>query len=78
MAMLKVDPGPKIGFILNILLDEILDDPEKNGKKYLSEQAKKLNGESLAKLEKMFKMAQDKTREAAEEEFKGIKSKFRV
>jgi tRNA nucleotidyltransferase (CCA-adding enzyme) len=29
MQNLKLSPGPKIGYILNILLEEILDDPNK-------------------------------------------------
>ncbi len=78
MKILKIGPGPKIGYILNILLDEVLDEPKKNDKKYLSEQALKLNDESLAQLEKMYKIAQAKTQEVAEEEFKSIKSKFKV
>ncbi len=78
MKILKIEPGPKIGYILNILLDEVLDDPQKNSKNYLSERALKLNDESLAKLEKKCKIAQAKTQEVAEEEFKGIKRKYRV
>ncbi len=78
MKILKIEPGPKIGYILNILLDEVLDEPKKNSKDYLSERALELGNESLAELEKMFKMAQAKTQEVAEEEFKSIKSKFKV
>ncbi|MDO8743368.1 MAG: HD domain-containing protein [Candidatus Azambacteria bacterium] len=78
MAMLKIEPGPKIGYILNILLDEVLDDPQKNIKENLTKRAVTLNKKSLVELEKMFKIAQNKTQEVAEEEFKSIKSKFRV
>ncbi|MFH1393004.1 MAG: HD domain-containing protein [Patescibacteria group bacterium] len=78
MKILKIEPGPKIGYILNILLDEVLDDPQKNDKENLTTCAVALNKKSLAELEKMFKMAQAKTQEVAEEEFKSIKSKFRV
>jgi len=35
MEILKISPGPKIGWILNILLEEVLDDPQKNNKDYL-------------------------------------------
>lgn len=78
MEELKIEPGPRLGYILNILLDEVLDDPSKNTKEHLLENAKKLNKEPLEKLEKLFKMAQAKTQEAAEEEFKGIKEKYYV
>jgi len=78
MKILKIEPGPKIGYILNILLDEVLDDPEKNKKEYLTSQVLKLDKKPLKELEKMCKMAQTKTQEVAEEEFKSIKSKYRV
>ncbi|MBU2081969.1 HD domain-containing protein [Patescibacteria group bacterium] len=78
MKELKMKPGPKMGYLLNILLDEVLDEPKNNKKEYLIKRAKELDKEPLEKLEKMFKMAQAKTQEVAEEEFKSIKSKFKV
>lgn len=78
MKILKIEPGPKIGYILNVLLDEVLDDPQKNKKEYLTKRVLELNKESLPKLEKMYRIAQAKTQEVAEEEFKSIKSKYRV
>lgn len=78
MKILKIEPGPKIGYILNILLDEALDEPKKNNKEYLTKRALELDKESLAKLEKMYKTALVKTQEVAEEEFRSIKSKYRV
>jgi len=78
MKILKIEPGPKIGYILNILLDEVLDDPQKNKKEYLSGQILKLDKKPLEELEKMREIAQTKTQEVAEEEFKSIKSKYRV
>ena len=78
MKILKIEPGPKIGYILNILLDEVLDDPQKNKKEYLTSQVLKLDKKPLKELEKMRKMAQAKTQEVAEEEFRSIKSKYRV
>ena len=78
MKILKIEPGPKIGYILNILLDEVLDEPQKNKKEYLTDQVLKLDKKPLKELEKMHKMAQAKTQEVAEEEFRSIKSKYRV
>ncbi|MDO8676229.1 MAG: HD domain-containing protein [Candidatus Azambacteria bacterium] len=78
MKELKMEPGPRLGYMLNILLDEVLDEPSKNTREHLLESARKLNKESLEKLEKLFKMAQAKTQEVAEEEFKGIKKKYYV
>lgn len=78
MRELKMKPGQRIGHILNILLDEMLDEPKNNNKEYLLEKAVKLNKEPIEKLEKMHKIAQVKTQEAAEEEFKSIKKKYYV
>ena len=78
MELLNIKPGPKIGHILNILLDEVLDDPQKNTEKYLGEKIIVLSGESQEKLEKMFQNAQNKTQAVAEEEFKEIKERYRV
>ena len=35
MKMLGLDPGPKVGWILNILLKQVLADPGKNTEEYL-------------------------------------------
>ncbi|MEK9171044.1 MAG: CCA tRNA nucleotidyltransferase, partial [Patescibacteria group bacterium] len=63
IKILKIEPGPRIGYILNILLDEVLDDPEKNKKEYLTDQVLKLDEKPLKELEKMYKIAQAKTQE---------------
>ena len=42
MKMLKISPGPRVGHILNVLLEEVLDDPKKNNKKHLEARAKEL------------------------------------
>ncbi len=38
MDVLNIAPGPKIGQILDALLGEVLDDPKKNTKEFLSQQ----------------------------------------
>jgi len=43
IGMLKIKPGPKIGWLLSALLQEILDDPKKNEKSYLLEELKRLD-----------------------------------
>ena len=40
---LNVKPGPRMGWILNALLEEVLDDPTKNTKGHLSLLVKKLD-----------------------------------
>lgn len=39
----EIKPGPRMGWILNALLEEVLDDPSKNNKGHLLELAKSLN-----------------------------------
>ncbi|MEK7608808.1 MAG: HD domain-containing protein [Patescibacteria group bacterium] len=42
MALLRIDPSPKVGQILAILLDEVLKDPSLNTKEYLKGRALEL------------------------------------
>src|SRR3989344_2257865 len=44
MRILGIAPGPKIGHVLNALLEEVLDDPKKNDRAWLEERAKELGG----------------------------------
>jgi len=69
MKELGIKPGPIFGNILNALLEEVLDDPEKNDKEYLINRA----GE-LAKLpdEELKKLGSEGKEKKAEEEQKII------
>jgi len=42
MAYLKIQPGPKIGAILDVLLAEVINNPKLNNKDYLEEKSKEL------------------------------------
>ncbi|PIT92843.1 MAG: hypothetical protein COU08_00270 [Candidatus Harrisonbacteria bacterium CG10_big_fil_rev_8_21_14_0_10_42_17] len=42
MSILKIDPGPRVGMILAILLEEVLDDPSLNDKHVLTKRVKEL------------------------------------
>jgi hypothetical protein len=58
----KLQPGPKIGQILDILLQDILEDPKNNTKKYLQARAKNLltlPDEELDRLSKNAKTSRD-------------------
>ena len=53
MEKFNISPSPKIGHILNSLLEEILDDPKKNEKDYLIDRTRellKLSDDELKKL----------------------------
>jgi len=78
MEILKIKPGPKIGFLLNILLEEMLDEPEKNKKEYLEKRVKELGQFSERELKKMNETAKAKYKNILEEEEKKIKQKYRV
>ena len=42
MKLGKLHPGPKVGYLLDVLLGEVLEDPKRNTKKYLEKKAKEL------------------------------------
>ncbi len=78
MEILEVKSGPKIGWILSILLEEVLDDPKKNSSEYLGGRVKRLGALS----DKELKALSEKAR-AVKEEFEGgveneIKKKYYV
>jgi len=75
MENLKLEPGPKIGAILDVLLSGVMDEPKKNKKEVLLVRAKELMRENLSKLREM---AKEKIEERKEEEDQEIKSKYWV
>jgi len=50
MPLLKIKPGPKIGAILEVLLSEVIEDPNLNDKKLLEKRSKELNKLDLDEL----------------------------
>jgi tRNA nucleotidyltransferase (CCA-adding enzyme) len=72
---LKIQPGPKIGAILDVLLAKVIEKPELNTKKDLLHMAKELLDEDLSKLREM---AKEKIEEERESEDKEVKDKYWV
>jgi poly(A) polymerase/tRNA nucleotidyltransferase (CCA-adding enzyme) len=73
MKILNIPPGPRVGWTLNALLEEVLDDPKKNEKIYLTEKAEDMGALSDEALKKMAIQAREKKDEleaGAEEEMK--------
>lgn len=73
MKILGVEPGPKIGRILGILLDEVMENPEKNVKESLELRIRALGNLPDDELEKMAQAAKEKKEEfesGMEEEMK--------
>ncbi|MFH0852680.1 MAG: HD domain-containing protein [bacterium] len=75
MKLLKIEPGPKIGAILDVLLAEAIEEPQKNEEKHLEGRVKELNDLDLTDLRKM---AKQKIEEKKEEEDLEIKGKYWV
>lgn len=89
VKMLKIDgkrimdvtqetPGPKIGFILHALLEEVLDDPSLNTEEYLEKKAQELVRLTEEELKKRGESGRQKKGEVEEGELKKIRSKYRV
>jgi len=75
MKILEIPAGPKIGAILDVLLAEAIEEPEKNEKKYLEKRVKELAEVDLTQLRQM---AKQKIEEKKEEEDLVIKGKYWV
>lgn len=73
-----VAQSPKIGFFLQTLLEEALDDPAKNTKEYLEERVKALAAMSESELATLAKQAKEKTLGLEEEAVSKIKQKHWV
>lgn len=78
MKIASLEPGPKVGALLNILLEEVLDDPKRNTKKYLTGRAQELAALKDSELAKIAKEAKNKSAALEEEEVGEIKKKHWV
>ncbi len=65
MKILKIEPGPKIGQVLDILLSQILENPKNNQKVFLEKEVKKLGKLSEKELQALAQKAK-KEREQLE------------
>lgn len=78
MEVTGLAPGPKIGFTLHALLEEVLDDPNLNTEEYLGKRAKELVTLSDEELKKIGEEGKEKKEEAEEIELKKIRKKYGV
>ncbi len=89
VGMLKVDgkgvmevtgekPGPRLGWLLHALLEEVLDDPTKNTEDYLHTKIKELAALNDADLRTLGEEGKDKKEEIEEEEVKSLRKKYFV
>lgn len=89
VTMLKIDgkqlmdvthekPGPRLGWTLHALLEEVLDEPLKNTEEYLNKRAVELVRLDDRELMTLGKEGKEKKEEAEEEKSKEIRKKFFV
>jgi len=78
MKITGLEPGPKVGMILNTLLEDVLDDPSKNKKTTLTKRVKELNAMSIDELNALARSAREKSVALEEDEVKKIKNRHRV
>ncbi len=75
IKILKIQPGPKIGAILDVLLSEVIEEPKLNNKKYLENRSRELNDMDLKELRSK---AKGKIKEKKMEDDEELKKEFWV
>lgn len=78
MQYLNLAPGPKIGYLLHALLEEVLEDPQKNNESYLLNKVLELNKISDSELKKIGEEGKEKKEKENKEEVKKIRGKYFV
>lgn len=78
MCILGIPPGPRVGWILSAILEEVLDEPERNVKEYLEKRVAELGRLPDEELQRLSEKAREKKEELEEEAEEEIKKKFYV
>jgi len=78
MKVLSIKPGPAIGYCLDILLGEVLEDPKKNKKEFLVKQVEKLGQLKIKELETLAKKAKEERMKVETKRDEMTKSKYWV
>jgi len=63
MKILGIPPGPRVGKILAVLLEEVIDAPEKNADEYLKIRVRELGKSSEESLSELYEKAQERKEE---------------
>jgi len=71
-------PGPKMGWILHALLEEVLDDPQKNTRAYLEKRAKEMYTLPDEELKKLGEAGKEKKEVLDTQEIKKLHRKHKV
>jgi poly(A) polymerase/tRNA nucleotidyltransferase (CCA-adding enzyme) len=78
MKILGLPPGPKVGWILNILLEEVIDEPSRNEGGYLQSRIKELGRLQDEELEKLARKSKERKEEFESGLEAEMKKKFYV
>lgn len=78
MERLGIPQSPRVGHILNALLEEVLDDPAKNSREYLLGRMSELNALSDDELAKIREEAEEKLETMEGERITAMKKKYYV
>ncbi|MBI3420686.1 MAG: HD domain-containing protein [Candidatus Sungbacteria bacterium] len=78
MRILGIPPGPKIGAVLEVLLQEVIDDPGKNERAYLESRVNELRALSEDELARIADKAESQIELAEDERIGAIKGKYWV
>lgn len=78
MGELHVKPGPRMGWILHALLEEVLDDPHKNAREYLDARVRELESLPDTELKALGEKGKETKSELEEEEIKKLHKKHGV
>jgi len=78
MEILKIKPGPKVGQILQILLEEVIEDPEKNEENFLKKEIERLGRLPDEELKKLAKEAREKIEKIEQKRDEMTKRKYWV
>lgn len=78
MEMLKINPGPKVGLVLDVLLSQVLEDPKKNKKEFLEKEIKKIEKLSDKELERLAQKSKKKREEIETKRDEMTKKKYWV
>ena len=75
---LQIKPGPRMGYILNALLEEVLDDPTKNTKEHLGELVRSLDMLGDSELKTLGDRGKERKEKLEEEEIDKLHKKHGV
>lgn len=71
-------PGPRFGWVLHALLEEVIDDPKKNMKEYLTERSRELLTLPEKELVKLGEAGKERKKEEDAEEVAALRDKYHV